>query len=129
MTAEISFHNPTEGIYPADDFVHAVEVRNASRTVYVSGTMGLKPDWTPGKDIHEQLELVWDNIRTILASANMTTDNIIRLTSYMRDSAYAEANGQARLKALGGRKIPTTAIVAETLVDNWLIEIEVIAVE
>lgn len=109
--------------------MHAVEVRNATRTVYVSGTMGLKPDWTAGKDIHEQLELVWDNIRTILASANLTPDNIVRLTSYMRDSAFAGANAQARLKALGGRKIPTTAIVAETLVDDWLIEIEVIAVD
>jgi enamine deaminase RidA (YjgF/YER057c/UK114 family) len=29
--------------------------------------------------------------------------------------------------ALGGRTIPTTAIVAQTLVSDWLVEIEVIA--
>jgi 2-iminobutanoate/2-iminopropanoate deaminase len=45
----------------------------------------------------------------------MTVDNVIRVTSYLRDPSYAEANA-------------TTAIVAETLVSEWLVEIEVIAV-
>ena len=57
----------------------------------------------------------------------MGPDNIVRLTSYMRDGSYAEANREARLSALGGRRIPTTAIVVETLEPDWLIEIEVIA--
>jgi hypothetical protein len=37
------------------------------------------------------------------------------------------ANAVARVKALGKRLIPTTAIVAQTLVSDWLVEIEVIA--
>ena len=120
-------HNPVEGIYPADDYIHAVELRDPQRFLYVSGTMGLLQDWSAGKDIDEQLDLVWSNIRTVLASAGMTVDNIVRLTSYLRDRSYMEKNAKARLKALGGRKIPTTAIVAETLMDDWLVEIEVIA--
>jgi hypothetical protein len=75
----------------------------------------------------EQLELIWANIARILASAGMTVDNIVRLTSYLRDAQYAEANGDARVRALGGRAVPTTAIVAQTLVSQWLVEIEVIA--
>lgn len=54
--------------------------------------------------------------------------NIVRITSYLRDPAYAEANAAARIKALGGRAVPTTAIVAQTLVEDWLVELEVIAV-
>jgi enamine deaminase RidA (YjgF/YER057c/UK114 family) len=57
----------------------------------------------------------------------MTVDNFVRLTSYLRDASYAEANGAARLTALNGRIIPTSAIVAETLMSDWLVEIEVIA--
>jgi 2-iminobutanoate/2-iminopropanoate deaminase len=57
----------------------------------------------------------------------MTVDNVMRLTSYLRDAAYAEANAIPRVKALGKRLIPTTAIVAQTLVSDWLVEIEVIA--
>jgi enamine deaminase RidA (YjgF/YER057c/UK114 family) len=95
--------------------------------LFVAGTMGLDPHGAPGATLTEQLELAWSNIRTILASAGMTVDNIVRLTSYLRDASYADANGAARVRALGGRAVPTTAIVAETLVSDWLVEIEVIA--
>ena len=74
------------------------------------------------------MELVWSNLRTILASAGMTVDNIVRLTSYLRDVAYVEANGAARVAALGDRRIPTTAIVVQTLAEDWLVELEIIAV-
>jgi 2-iminobutanoate/2-iminopropanoate deaminase len=120
--------NPTSGIYPAtSDYVHAMEVQAPQRFLFVSGTMGLDAQGAAGKTIDEQLELVWSNIQTILASADMTTANIVRLTSYLRDAAYADANAAARVRALAGRVIPTTAIVVQTLVPEWLVEIEVIA--
>jgi enamine deaminase RidA (YjgF/YER057c/UK114 family) len=125
---EIVPRNPTEGVYAAtDDYVHAIEVRNAGRLLFVAGTMGLDPQGRPGTGLAEQLDLIWSNIRAILASADMTVDNIVRLTSYLRDPAYAEANATARKAALRGRRVPTTAIVATTLDSEWLVEIEVIA--
>jgi 2-iminobutanoate/2-iminopropanoate deaminase len=125
---ELVPHSPTEGVYPAtDDYVHAMEVRSADRLLFVAGTMGLDPTGKPGADLAEQLDLIWSNIRAILASADMTVDNIVRLTSYLRDPAYAEANAAARTAALGDRRVPTTAIVATTLADDWLVEIEVVA--
>jgi 2-iminobutanoate/2-iminopropanoate deaminase len=121
-------HNPTRGIYPAtSDYVHAMEVQDPKRLLYVAGTMGLDERGVAGKSLAEQLDLIWSNIRTILASADMTVDNIVRLTSYLRDPAYAEENAKARVKALNGRVIPTTGIVAQTLSSDWLVEIEVIA--
>lgn len=121
-------HSPTEGVYAATgDYVHAMEVRDAARLVFVSGTMGLDPQGVPGAGLEEQLDLVWSNLRAILASAGMTVDNIVRLTSYLRDASYAEANARARVAALGDRLVPTTAIVAQTLDSDWLVEIEVVA--
>jgi 2-iminobutanoate/2-iminopropanoate deaminase len=125
---ETIVHCPSDGVYAAtDDYVHALEVRNAERLLFVAGTMGLDPSGAPGASLEEQLELVWANIAAILASADMTVDNIVRLTSYLRDASYAEANARARVAALRGRVVPTTAIVTETLVSDWLVEIEVIA--
>ncbi|WP_030677234.1 RidA family protein [Streptomyces sp. NRRL B-1347] len=125
---ELVPHNPAEGVYAAtDDYVHAMEVRGAERLLFVAGTMGLDPAGKPGADLAEQLELSWANIRAILASADMTVANIVRLTSYLRDPAYADANAAARTAALGGRPVPTTAVVATTLVSEWLVEIEVVA--
>jgi 2-iminobutanoate/2-iminopropanoate deaminase len=115
-------------VYPAtDDYVHAMEVQSPQRLLFVSGTMGLDEHGVPGETLAEQLDLIWSNLRTILASADMTVDNIVRLTAYLRDPAYAEENAKARVAALGGRVIPTTAIVARTLVSDWMVEIEVIA--
>src|ERR687888_1332326 len=108
--------NPTQGIYPAtSDYVHAMEVQEPKRFLCVAGTMGLDERGVAGETLGVQLDLIWSNIRTILASADMTVDNIVRLTSYLRDPAYAEENAKARVAALGGRPVPTTAIVAQTL--------------
>ncbi len=126
--AEFISHNPSDGVYSTGgDWVHALEVRGAERLLFVSGTMGLRPDFSAPDTLEEQLECVWNNLRAILASAGMSVDNIVRLTSYLRDASYAEANAQARIVALGDRRIPTTAIVAQTLDPDWLIELEVIA--
>ncbi|WP_433575487.1 RidA family protein [Nocardia brasiliensis] len=125
---ELEPRNPTDGVYAAtDDYVHAMEVRGAERLLFISGTMGLDPEGKPGATLAEQLDLIWSNLRAILASAGMTVDNIVRLTSYLRDPDYADANAAARVAALGGRTVPTTAIVVQTLVSEWLVEIEVVA--
>ncbi|OHV26747.1 MULTISPECIES: RidA family protein [Rhizobium] len=125
---EMIEHNPTGGIYPTSpDYIHALEVRHPSRLLFVSGTMGLDSEGMAAADLDGQLELVWANLRSILAAAGMTVDNIVRLTSYLRDRAFVEANQNARLRALGGRAVPTTAIVVETLCDDWLVEIEIVA--
>jgi 2-iminobutanoate/2-iminopropanoate deaminase len=121
-------HSPTDGIYaPVGDYVHALEVRDPGRLLFVAGTMGLDAAGTPGSDLSEQLDLVWMNIRRILADADMSVDNIVRVTSYLRDVAYVGENSAARVSALNGRLVPTTAIVTQTLASEWLIEIEVIA--
>lgn len=120
--------NPVDGIYAAtDDYVHALEVTGPSRLLFVAGTMGLDAKGRAPEGLDAQLALVWSNIRRILAEAGMTTDNIVRLTSYLRDPAYAQANQNARLAALGDRRVPTTAIVVQTLSPDWLVEIEVVA--
>src|SRR3546814_19474207 len=108
--------NPTSGIYPAtDDYVHALEVRGAERLLFVSGTMGLDAEGNPGRTLAQQLVLIWSNIRTILASADMTLDNVVRLTSSLTDARYAEDNPPARIPPLGELEIPPTALSAPPL--------------
>ncbi|MBB4288112.1 enamine deaminase RidA (YjgF/YER057c/UK114 family) [Rhizobium leguminosarum] len=125
---EMIERSPESGIYAASpDYIHALEVRHPTRLLFVSGTMGLGAEGMAAPDLEGQLELIWSNLRAILASADMTVDNIVRLTSYLRDGAFVEANQNARLRALGGRAVPTTAIIVETLRNDWLVEIEIIA--
>ncbi|MCR4267717.1 RidA family protein [Nitratireductor sp. ZSWI3] len=120
--------NPSDGIYAAmPDYVHALEVQGPSRWLYIAGTMGLDEAGVAPATLEEQLDLIWRNLNRILVEADMTTDNIVRITSYLTDPAFAEANGAAREKALGTHRVPTTAIVTQTLDPTWLVEIEAIA--
>lgn len=120
--------NPVDGIYVATrDYVHAIEVSGASRQLFVSGTMGLAEDGSAPASLDEQLDLVWKNIRRILAEADMSVANIVRLTSYLARPEFAGKNQAAREGALEGRVVPTTAIVVTTIDPSWLVEIEVIA--
>lgn len=124
---ELTTLNPAD-IYPTGgDYLHGLAVAGAERLVFVAGTMGLEADGTPGATLDRQLALIWANIGRILAEAGMTLANVVRVTSYLTDRAHVVPNQEARLKALGGRAVPTTAIVVTTLSDDWLVEIEVIA--
>ena len=121
--------NPAAGIYPAtEDYIHGLEVRGARRQLFVSGTMGLDGQGNAPPTLEEQLDLIWRNLRRILAEAEMTTDNIVRVTSYLTNPEFALKNQEARLRALGDRRVPTTAIVVQTLVPEWLVEVEITAV-
>jgi 2-iminobutanoate/2-iminopropanoate deaminase len=115
-------------MYATPDYIHALEVVEPRRLLFVSGTMGLDADGVAPATLAEQLDLVWSNIQAILATAGMTLAHVVRVTSYLCDAADAEANAAARMAALDGRPVPTTAIVVGHLDRSWLIEIEVMAV-
>ena len=122
--------DPSTEIYRStDDYVHAIEVRGATRQLLVSGTMGLNERGEAPTNLDDQLDLIWSNIRRILSEADMTVSNIVRLTSYLAKREFAESNAAARVVALEGRTIPTTAIVVDLLDPTWLVEIEVVAMD
>lgn len=120
--------NPAYEIYPATaDYVHAMQVTAPTRWLFISGTMGLANDSRAAATLDGQLALIWHNIRRILQEAEMAPDNIVRVTSYLTDAAYAEANQNAREVALGHRPVATTAVIVGTLNSDWLVEVEAIA--
>lgn len=58
-SVEIFMRDPSDGVYSTDgDWVHAVEVRVAQRTLYVSGTMGLDVQGAPAASLDDQLQLI-----------------------------------------------------------------------
>ncbi len=120
--------NPAHEIYPATaNYVHAMQVTAPTRWLFISGTMGLANDSRAAATLDGQLALIWHNIRRILQEAEMAPDNIVRVTSYLTDAAYAEANQNAREVALGHRPVATTAVIVGTLNSDWLVEVEAIA--
>jgi membrane protein YqaA with SNARE-associated domain len=65
----ITLHNPPTVFTPVGPYSHAVEVADARRLLFISGTMGLEADGAVPATIEEQLDVLWSNIVKILAGA------------------------------------------------------------
>ena len=106
------------------DYAHSAEVLAPERWLFLAGTIGLYDGGVPRATLAEQLELVWANLRAILAAPAMTVDHLVRVTSYLRDVAFADENTTARLAAFGGRPFRPPRSSSARCLTSWLVEIE-----
>ena len=121
-------HNPPEVFPPYRGYAHAVEVTAGSRILYISGLNGFGQDGiTMPESFDDQAELIWQHIRTILASAGMTVTNLVSLRTYLVDPTYDEANVLMRIKHLGTHRVSSTVICSQLLDPRWKLEIEAVA--
>ncbi len=113
---------PVEGQYP-----QAVEVSGATRWLYVSGQVPTAPDGTLADGFTAQCEQVWDNLEAQLRAADMTLDNLVKVTTFLSSREHALANREVRLRRLAGRQPALTVIVTGIFDEAWLVEIEAVA--
>ena len=113
---------PVEGSYP-----QAVEVKGATCWLHLSGQIPVAPDGSLASDFTGQCDQVWDNIEAQLTAADMTLDNLVRVTTFLSDRSYALENREVRLRRLQGRQPALTVIVASIFDAAWLVEIEAVA--
>jgi len=114
-------------------FAQAVDVRGASRVVFLAGQTSVDPD---GNALHvgdmaAQLERAFDNLETTLAAAGLTLANVVRLNYYVTDmAAYrgARAVVAARLGSLPVKPSGCLLGVSCLAQPDLLVEIEATAV-
>jgi enamine deaminase RidA (YjgF/YER057c/UK114 family) len=124
---DLTCHDPPGVFPPVGPYAHGVQAHGAGRLLFLSGTMDLDEGGVAPPTIEAQLDLLWRNIRAILAHAGMDTTNLVKVTCFLSDRAHRVANTEARRRALGEHKVATTVVVAELLESAWLVEIEAIA--
>jgi enamine deaminase RidA (YjgF/YER057c/UK114 family) len=79
------------------------------------------------EDFNGQAELIWQHIRAILASANMTIENLVSLRTYLADPKDDESNARMRQKQLGTHRLSSTVICCQLLESKWKLEVEAVA--
>lgn len=110
----------------------AVEVTDGQgmRTLYVSGTPGL--DAQTGhvpEDFAAQADLAWRNLEAILAAADMSVDDIVKLTQTLTRRDDVTAYRDIRERHLGThRPASMLSFVSGLVWPQMLIELEVVAV-
>jgi enamine deaminase RidA (YjgF/YER057c/UK114 family) len=120
-------HHPADVAAPEGGYAHAIELSPRSRLLFISGQIPVRPDGSVPPDFESQCQVVWDNIIAVLASARMNVEHLVKVTTYLTNRDQVEANGQIRRERLGANRPALTVVVVQTLLSDWLLEIEAVA--
>lgn len=93
-----------------DNGGHATEVPPNSRLLFCNGQVGARPDATVPDDTGEQVEVIFERIKVILAAADMDFQDIVKLTVYVTDHAIFEDFYRLRGRYLGDHNPPVVLL-------------------
>ncbi len=122
--------NPPSIAGPFATYAHGVEFSGPVRWLFGAGQTGVAGDGTVPESITEQAELVWHNIKTVLAEADMTIADIVQLNMLLIDRADREGAAAVRDFELGDHRPASTLMYISGLArPEWKIEIDYIAAQ
>lgn len=118
--------------HEAFGYAQAVEVANATRTLYLAGQAAIHADGTPSEgDMPTQMALALDNVETVLRAADYSLGDVVRITAYTTDSEALLANVGImveRLQAVGCKPALSGIGVSYLAFPSLQVEFEVTAV-
>jgi enamine deaminase RidA (YjgF/YER057c/UK114 family) len=118
--------NP-EGASAPPFYSHGAEVAAGSRMLFVSGQVGVK-DGALAEGMAEQARIAVENLKRVLAGADMTTANVAKYTFYLTDPADMGAFMGAAAELVASPPAAATLIYVKALAEPGMkIEIEAIA--
>ena len=116
--------NATDAPQPLGGYVQAVEIAGASRIVFVSGQIPVRANGDVPESFEEQARVTWANLIAQLRAADMTLDNLVKVTFFLSDRKYIADYRKVRQDVLGERRIALTTIITGIFDERWLLEIE-----
>lgn len=121
-------HNPENVAGPFATYSHAIEVIEPKRLLFGAGQVGVGPDGSVGETVTEQARHVWENIREVLASADMEITDIVQLNMLLLDRADREEAHAVRQEYLGDHRPASTLMYVSGLSrPEWRVEIDFVA--
>ena len=120
--------NASDAPAPAGQYSQAVEVTGATRTLYISGQVGLGTDGVIPSDTAAQAAIVWSNLAAQLRAAGMGIENLVKITTIVPSHADVAAVRAGRAAVLGNHRPASTLIIGGLADPAWKVEVEGIAV-
>lgn len=124
---ETSAINPSSVPEATGGYVNGLEVRGAERMLFVSGQIPQDREGRVPEGIEAQCRLAWSNLTAVLRAADMDVTNLVKVTTFLSDRTYADANSTVRREVLGAHLPALTVVITGIWDPAWLIEIEAIA--
>ena len=126
-TMERKSFNASDAPAPGGGYSQALQVSSQTRTLFLSGQIPETKDGSVPPDFESQCHLVWQNIEAQLRAAEMSFENLVKVTTFLSDRRYAQENGRVRQEVLAGCAPALTVVIADIFDERWLLEIEAIA--
>ena len=96
--------------------------------LFCNGQVGARLDGTVPEDPREQIEVIFERIRIILAASNMTFEDVVKFTVYVTDKSILEDYFRIRGRIMGDHDPPATLLVVKQFPRSGVeVEIETIA--
>jgi 2-iminobutanoate/2-iminopropanoate deaminase len=128
MPVVIDAIDPADLPEPSPAYTHGTVVRGTERLVFVSG----QPPWAADGPVPEgfdaQCRLAWRNVERVLSEAGLALADLAKVTVYLSDRRYREMSSRIRAEVLGAHRPAVTVIITGIYSEEWLLEIEGIAV-
>jgi len=110
----LTLHLLNDRICPhSTDAAHATEVPPNARILFCNGQVGARLDGTIPESRPEQIEVIFERIRIILAAANMTFEDVVKFTVYVTDKSILDDYFRIRARLMGNHNPPATLLVVK----------------
>jgi 2-iminobutanoate/2-iminopropanoate deaminase len=125
----LTFHTLNDRICAhSNNAAHGTEIPPNARILFCNGQVGARLDGTVPKDSLEQLEVIFERIRIILAASNMTFEDVVKFTVFVTDKAILDDYFRVRGRVMGGHNPPATLLIVQKFPRSGVeVEIEAIA--
>jgi 2-iminobutanoate/2-iminopropanoate deaminase len=112
----------------SNNAAHGMEVPANARILFCSGQVGARLDGTVPEGPPEQIEVIFERIRMILAASNMTFEDVVKFTVYVTDKSILNDYFRIRGRIMGDHNPPATLLVVKNFPRSGVeIEIETVA--
>ena len=112
----------------SNNAAHGTEVPANARILFCNGQVGARLDGTVPKTPLQQIEVIFERIRMILAASNMTFEDVVKFTVYVTDKSILDDYFRIRGRIMGDHNPPATLLLVNNFPRSGIeIEIETVA--
>jgi 2-iminobutanoate/2-iminopropanoate deaminase len=109
---------------PVGRYVHQIEVTGESRTLVLSGQVGMRPDGSVPDDAVEQFGVALENVLRNLEAAGFEPSDLVKLTTYVV-GPMDPAGRRAQLDRLLGSHVTASTLVFVAALASPVYKVEV----
>ena len=125
----LKIHNPATIAAPLlPTYSNGIEVPPNARWLYSAGLVGVDKDGKVVSGFDNQAETIWKSLTALLANADMSVSDIVKMTAYVVHGQDMKGYGAIRKKYLGDHRPASTMITVPALLSpDYLLEVEIVA--